>query len=182
MSLSIIAGTFKGRKLYAPKTTATRPTQSMVRGALFNICQWEIEGARVLDLYAGSGAIGFEALSRGAAHVTFVEKNRQAFTCIEKNRDLLNVASQMTLLRCDASQAVCSLKEPFDLIYIDPPYDLPVQPIIEEIIKGHLLKTGGSLFLEERSSPKHKLLEIDGIQLKTTRIFGAAQLTHYNGL
>lgn len=85
MTLRVIAGKYKGRSLKTPKATSTRPTQGMLREAVFNICQNEIEGAFFLDLFAGSGAMGFEAISRGAMKATLVEQNRQAQLCIKEN-------------------------------------------------------------------------------------------------
>ncbi len=181
MSLRMIAGKFKGRILKIPKTNSTRPTSSILREALFNICQFEIEGATVLDLYAGSGAIGFEALSRGAAHVTFVEKNRQAIVCIKENISLLKVESQTTLLTMDATSSLKKMKGPFDLIYIDPPYDTPIAPIVEEIIAKNLLKEDSFLFIEERYDPdrEENPIIIPSLTHVSTRKFGIALLHQY---
>lgn len=179
MTLRIVAGKFKGRLLQTPKTTLTRPTQGMLREAVFNICQMEIMDAHVLDLYAGSGAIGFEALSRGAEHVVFVEKNRQAIACIKKNIEILGVASQVTLMPFDVPIALKHLQQPFDLIYVDPPYDLPILPILEQLVNGHLLKKEGILFVEERYDPKHPSTISDKLLLKNSRRFGPAVLHQY---
>lgn len=173
MTLRIIGGLFKGRTLKTPKTTSTRPTQGVLREALFNICQNEIEGAHFLDLFAGSGAIGFEALSRGAAHVTFIEQNRQAIQCIKENSALLQVESQTQILPTDASKAIALLakqKAEFDLIYLDPPYDMPfdLAPLVP------LLKPTGTIFLEDRKPPKQ---EFTGLRLKNSRKFGIATLS-----
>ncbi len=179
--LRIIAGKFKGRLLLTPKVVTTRPTQGMLREAVFNICQGEVENASVLDLYAGSGAIGFEALSRGASHVVFIEKNKSAILSIRKNIEALDVSSQTTLLAFNAQVALKKLKEPFDLIYVDPPYDLPIHPILEEIIQHGLLKKGGSLFVEERYNPKEKPNPFSSplLCLKSSRKFGTAILHQY---
>ncbi len=181
MTLRIIAGKFKGRQLKIPKTNTTRPTSSILREALFNICQFEIANAKVLDLYAGSGAIGFEALSRGAAHVTFVEKNKQASECIRENIALLQVASQITLLPLDAISSLKKMKQPFDLIYIDPPYDTPIFPIVKEIILQNLLKPSSFLFIEERYDPdrKENPTEIPDLKHISSRKFGIALLHQY---
>lgn len=175
--MRIIAGTFKGRSIKTPKTASTRPTQSMLREAIFNICQNEIEGSRFLDLFAGSGAMGIEALSRGAAHATFVEQNRTAIQCIKENIANFHLESVSRLIPIHFKRALVLLeKEQFDLIYIDPPYDMSID--LTSILP--LLHPTGLLFLEERHNPKNpKTREIPGLMMKDTRHFAAAQLTIY---
>lgn len=181
MTLRIIAGKFKGRVLKTPKATTTRPTQGVLREALFNICQHEIEGASFLDLYAGSGAVGFEALSRGASHITLVEKNRIALSCIHHNIELLQVEKETTLLPLDAKAAIKKMKHPFDLIYIDPPYDTDVSCIVEDLLEKKLLKPTSFLFLEERFSPKKEIKAplFSSLTLVNSRRFGIALLHKY---
>lgn len=183
MTLRIIAGTFKGRLLKAPKGPSTRPTQGMLREAVFNICQNEIPNARFLDLFAGSGAMGLEALSRGASHATLVEQNRHAAACIKENIATLQLQPQTTLIPTDVTRAIALLAKQsaqFDIIYIDPPYDTPfdLEPLIP------LLAPNATLFLEERHNPKkpHQPPESPHLQLKDTRRFGIALLStfHYN--
>jgi 16S rRNA (guanine(966)-N(2))-methyltransferase RsmD len=131
MTLRIIAGVFKGRLLKSPKGPATRPTQNMLREAVFNICQNEIADARFLDLFAGSGAMAFEALSRGASHAVLVEQNRHAIAAIRENIAILHLTTQITLLPHNATRALAQLHKQhalFDIIYIDPPYDHPFDP------------------------------------------------------
>lgn len=181
MSLRIIAGKFKGRILKIPKADTTRPTAAILREALFNICQAEIQEARLLDLYAGSGAIGFEAISRGAYHVTFVEKNKHALECIRQNISILGVASQTTLFPTDVSIAIKKMKDPFDIIYIDPPYDTPIVPIVDQLLSNKLLKPSAFLFIEERFDP-YKMKNPSVIPHLThinSRRFGIALLHQY---
>lgn len=180
MTLRIIAGTFKGRLLKAPQSSSTRPTQSIVREAVFNICQSEIAGARFLDLYAGSGAMGFEALSRGASHTTFVEQNRKASSVIQENIALLHVESQTTLLPLPANRALSQLTHQsalFDLIYIDPPYDTPIDPLLESLLP--LLAPQATLFLEERYNPKsiRTTSPSSRLHFQNSRHFGTALLS-----
>ncbi|MBX7067100.1 MAG: 16S rRNA (guanine(966)-N(2))-methyltransferase RsmD [Parachlamydiales bacterium] len=172
--MKIIAGTFKGRNLKAPKSSTTRPTQGMLREAVFNICQNEIEGARFLDLFAGSGAMGLEALSRGASLAVFVEQNRQAIGIIKENISALQVESMAKVIPTNATRALQILEgQKFDLIYIDPPYDLKVDltPV------AGLLSPHGTVFLEERHEPKHKPTSIAGLEMKEVRRFGSSVLT-----
>jgi 16S rRNA (guanine(966)-N(2))-methyltransferase RsmD len=180
MTLRIIAGKFKGRLLKTPKITSTRPTQGMLREAVFNICQHEVEKARFLDLFAGSGAMGIEALSRGASHATFIEQNRQAISCIRENISLLQLEQQATLIPTDAARALKILGKQealFDLVYIDPPYDQPI-PIAALI---PLLAPQATLLIEERYHPKkeHKPHAFPSLHFEEARRFGIALLSIY---
>lgn len=180
MTLRIIAGAYKGRLLKTPKGPSTRPTQGMLREAVFNICQNEIEGARFLDLFAGSGAMAFEALSRGAAHITLVEENRNAIACIKENLSLLKAEGAATLLPVKAARALQILsKERFTIVYIDPPYGTPTDPILDGILP--LLSPNALVFLEERYKPKseRRPYEPAALALQSSRHFGDALLHEY---
>jgi 16S rRNA (guanine(966)-N(2))-methyltransferase RsmD len=122
----IIAGRLKGRRLKAPTWDGLRPTSDKLRETLFNILAPRLEDARVLDGYAGTGAVGIEALSRGAAHVTFIERDRRAVALIEANLAACQVVQGYTI-ECGDLVAVLprrSADGPFDLILLDPPYDI----------------------------------------------------------
>ncbi len=179
MSLRIIGGKFKGRILKTPKGGATRPTQGMLRESVFNICQNEIQGARFLDLFAGSGAMGLEAISRGASHATLIEKNRNALASIRENIRLLEIASDITLMTLDALAAIERLSSPFDIIYLDPPYDTPAPPFVEKLCQRQLLTQNGILFLEERSRPHPIPPHFPPLCHIDTRRFGDALLHQY---
>ncbi len=186
MSLRIIGGALRGRRIKTPKNQATRPALESLRESLFNICQSMIEGASVLDLFAGSGSIGFEALSRGARSVVFVEKDRIAMKCISGNIKDLGVSKKAKLLFMDSFLAIQRLKgSHFDLICIDPPYDIINQEMKEgllmQILDLELLGEKGTLFFEERVTPKQDLssVEVEGFQVKSTRKFGSTSLTEY---
>jgi 16S rRNA (guanine966-N2)-methyltransferase len=123
MTVRIIAGEFKGRRIKTPASDKVRPTGDRVREAWFNILQGSIEGARVLDLFAGSGALGFEALSRGAVSVDFVEKHTASLATIRENAASLNVADQVTIHRTDAMRFTERLQAgAYDVALADPPY------------------------------------------------------------
>ena len=139
--MRIIAGKYRGRKLKSPPSLQTRPTSDRLRETLFNILAPRIEGARFLDLCAGSGAIGIEALSRGAAHVTFVDQSRRMCGLIETNFEALGVAE-------DESEVVCgevaefirkrakkppTRSEAFDIIFFDPPYATDYGVVLERL-------------------------------------------------
>jgi 16S rRNA (guanine966-N2)-methyltransferase len=118
--LRVVAGTFKGRRLAAPKGTGTRPTADRVREALFSMLG-DVGGARVLDLYAGSGALGIEALSRGAVSAVFVERDARAVAAIERN--LVAVGVGAPVARQDVIRFLARAEGPYDLVFCDPPYD-----------------------------------------------------------
>ncbi len=123
--LRIIAGTFKSRKLFSPRSRDVRPTADRVKEALFQILGPFVEGASVLDLYAGSGNLGLEALSRGAARCWFVESDPACCAVIGKNIELLGVDAVSRVMRVECARAVRILGargERFDLILVDPPY------------------------------------------------------------
>jgi 16S rRNA (guanine966-N2)-methyltransferase len=181
MSLKLIGGIWKGRLLKTPKGDKTRPTQGMLRAAVFNICQNEIEETRFLDLFAGSGAMGLEALSRGAAHATFVEKDKEAARCITENIHRLQAEEKTTLLISNVAKALASLEKKgarFNIIYIDPPYDTGVESHLPAILP--ILAPRAWIFLEERAlgnktAPRHTALSH-----KDSRRFGEALLHQYH--
>jgi 16S rRNA (guanine966-N2)-methyltransferase len=128
--MRVIAGSLKGRKLKSPTWDGLRPTSDKLRETLFNVIGQRVVGARVIDGYAGTGAIGIEALSRGAAHVTFVESDRRAQTLIGENLRSCGIESGYTMVRSTVERAWSTLVTdpafaPFDLILLDPPYDQP---------------------------------------------------------
>jgi 16S rRNA (guanine966-N2)-methyltransferase len=118
--MRVVAGAFKGRQLRAPRGRRTRPTADRVREAVFSLLG-DVAGARVLDLYAGSGALGIEALSRGAAAATFVERDPVAVATIRRNLEAVGVEAE--LRRQDALRFLVAVEGSFDLIFVDPPYD-----------------------------------------------------------
>ena len=119
--MRVVAGEFKGRRLVAPRGARTRPTADRVREALFSMLG-DVGEARVLDLYAGSGALGIEALSRGAGHADFVERDPRAVAAIERNLSRLEVDAVVE--RADALRWLARAEGPFDLVFCDPPYDV----------------------------------------------------------
>lgn len=145
----MIAGQHKGRRLKAPAWTGLRPTSDKLRETLFNILAPRIAGARVLDGFAGTGAIGIEALSRGAASVVFVEQDRRAAALIEANLSTCGVAQGATIIRGDLTTVLRGFPPEswFDLIVLDPPYDAPrVAPAL--VAAAARLAPGGLLVLE----------------------------------
>ena len=142
--MRVIAGRYKGRRLNAPTWEGLRPTSDKLRETLFNIVAPRIEGARVLDGYAGTGAVGIEAISRGAAHVTFVEKDRRAARLIVANLKGCGIEGGYTI-RCaevGAELDAHAAADAFDLILLDPPYDIDNVGFILDAAARHLSGNG----------------------------------------
>lgn len=145
--MRIIAGALKGRRLKAPAWDGLRPTSDKLRETLFNILAPVIEGARVLDGYAGTGAIGIEALSRGAAHVTFVERDRRAQALVAENLAACGVKDGYVIIRAGIDRAAAQLAPAsFDLVLLDPPYDHDSAAVLAAA--AGLLAANGTLVLE----------------------------------
>jgi len=149
--MRVIAGTYKGRILKSPTWEGLRPTSDRLRETLFNVLAPRVPSARVLDLYAGTGAVGIEALSRGAAHVTFVDSDRRAERLIEDNLARCGISSGCAIIRATASRAVERLRHgppfvPFDIILLDPPYDHPADQALTGV--DALVAADGLVVLE----------------------------------
>jgi 16S rRNA (guanine966-N2)-methyltransferase len=149
--LRIIAGTHRGRRLQFPAGVEIRPTPDRVRETLFNWLQPRIDQARVLDLFAGSGALGLEALSRGAAHVTFVEKDRRAAAAIEEvARAWGQTNAQVACAGAIEWLAAHGTEPPFDIVFLDPPYDSTLLEAAAAALAGRLAPDA-RLYLERRA-------------------------------
>lgn len=136
--MRVIAGTAGGRRLVAPKGDRTRPTTDRVKESLFGSLHMQLPGARVLDLYAGSGALGIEAISRGAVHATFIEKHAAAATSIRENLATCGFAKHATVTVADVAATLAQPpREPFDIVVIDPPYardDDELATVLERLV------------------------------------------------
>jgi len=176
----IIAGSRKGARIFAPKGSDTRPTGDRVREAAFNLIgPGRVEDATVLDLFAGSGAMGLEALSRGASHATFVESDREACRTINRNLDKLALEGAtvlwqdaLTALRADARQGTR-----YDLVLLDPPYKRFSS--LQKAMIRHLpeiLAPGGTLLVETAAEEEPDL----PLAKRTTRRYGSARLTLFD--
>lgn len=177
--MRVVAGRFGGRVLKSPSHSGLRPTSERVREAVFNILGARIVGARVLDLYAGTGALGIEALSRGASLVAFVERDRRALTLLRGNLSALGLgAGEARVLPGDVPAVLRGLaksSERFDLILADPPYDSPaVAQALPEFARG-LLQPGGLLLVEHRSG--ESMEPPTGMVLTDRRVYGATTVS-----
>jgi 16S rRNA (guanine966-N2)-methyltransferase len=176
--MRIIAGTHRGHTIHAPPGLGTRPTSDRVRESIFNIVG-PLEGAEVLDLYAGSGAMGLEALSRGAAHATFVERDGDAVRTIERNLDKLRLKA--TVVRQDAVTALAreaGTGRKYDLVLLDPPYDMyaELQPQLARYLPA-VLAEDGLLVVETDARVEPEL----PLALRTSRKYGSVRVTVYEG-
>ena len=173
--MRIIAGSRKGHTIYAPPGRDTRPTADRVRENTFNLVG-PLDGASVLDVFAGSGALGLEALSRGAASAVFVESDRDALRAIERNLDKLRLTGA-TVVRRDALQALAAeagAHRKYDLVLVDPPYDRydEMQPTLARYLP-EVLADDGVLVFETSSRLEPEL----PLSVRTSRKYGSARVT-----
>ena len=143
----IIGGQFRRRLLDFPGSAGLRPTPDRVRETLFNWLGQDLPGWTCLDLFAGSGALGFEAASRGAGRVVMIERDRAALDALEKNRAVLG-ANQIDILRADAVAWLANNREAFDLIFVDPPFDSGLAATVLDGLAPHL-KSSGQVYIEQ---------------------------------
>jgi len=143
----IIGGQYRRRLLDFPGSAGLRPTPDRVRETLFNWLGQDLPGWSCLDLFAGSGALGFEAASRGAGRVILIERERAALDALEKNRTLLG-AKQVEIVRADALAWLANSRETFDLIFVDPPFDSDLAATVLADLARHL-KSGGQAYVEQ---------------------------------
>jgi 16S rRNA (guanine966-N2)-methyltransferase len=173
--LRIIAGSRKGHRIAAPKGTATRPTSDRVRENTFNLIG-PVDGANVLDLFAGSGALGLEALSRGADSATFVESDAQVARLIQQNLDKLRLTGarivRETVARALAADAAAGRK--YDLVLVDAPYEEydELQPLLARYLP-HVLAEDGLVVVETSARTEPEL----PLTMRTSRKYGSARVT-----
>lgn len=170
--MRVIAGTAKGHPLIAPKGMDTRPITARIKEALFSIWQMRIAGSRFLDLFAGSGSIGIEALSRGAEKVVFVEQSRKAIEIIKRNLVACHLEVGYEIYRDDVFRRLQLLKETdemFDLIYLDPPFTVKgiFIPVMEALSKAAILARNGIVAIR---TPKEMELPSRIVELTRTKL------------
>ena len=170
----IISGEYRGRVLPARLPEGVRPTLDAARESLFNVlqhqCDWD--GLHICDLFAGSGALGIEALSRGASTACFVEKNRKVVQCIQQNLDALRVSSdQVNIEQCDALEFVQNTRLRFDVLFIDPPYALHALNTILQVVLDRRLMSPHGIIVAEHGPAEH-LLRDARFECLSTKIFG----------
>lgn len=175
--MRVIAGTLGGRKLVAPRGLATRPTTDRVREALFSVLA-SVEGARVLDLYAGTGALGIEALSRGAASAVFVESARPAIAALRDNLTSLGLQTKARVITEPVARAIPRLAQDaastFDLVFADPPYDDVDEALAALEALVPVLDPAARLILEHSSRRPPRVTS--ALTLVRTRTYGDSAL------
>lgn len=183
--MRIISGTARGTKLFTLEGLDTRPTLDRVKEPLFNIINFDLEDAVVLDLFAGSGALGLEAISRGAKKVFLCEKNRNAANIVEKNIEKTKFQDQAILIRNDFEKAISfieQLNEKIDVVFIDPPYktDL-IKKSLEKILDSGILNDD-FIIIAETDEPERILKDINilNINVFDTRKYGRVSLIFLN--
>ncbi len=175
--MRVISGTKRGKKLREPDNYDIRPTTDMVKESLFNIIQFDIEGRRVLDLFAGTGQLGIECLSRGAAEVTFVDQSREAVTIVKDN--LKRCGFEARVVQSD-SIAFLGRGEKFDVILIDPPYATNLVDKALEIINSvDILTEGGIIMCESGREKPMPDMNMPYFKCKEYN-YGKVKLTTYN--
>lgn len=179
--MRIIGGSARSRKFAAPKGEDTRPTLDKVRESLFNILQGKTIDAKVLDLFAGSGALAFEAISRGASEGVLVDVDRQVAQLLQKNGALLGFENQTTILCTRWEKALMKLTEEkrvFDLIFIDPPYQMANQKeIFVKLVKNQLLTQEGYIIYEHDTA--HEKITLAELSCFDQRKYGDTWLSFY---
>jgi len=178
--LRIIGGNLKGKKLFSIPTQKVRPTADRLRESIFNILSFEIRGAIVLDLFSGTGALGIEALSRGAGRVVFVEKSKAALAVIKRNIQACALENRTQIIKWDIEEnlnCIKTIRPAFDLIMMDPPYN-------KDIINPALLNLHHSRSLQNKARVvvEHNLLEaisedITGFIISDQRKYGKTLVT-----
>lgn len=181
--MRIVAGSLKGRTIVAPEGQGTRPTSDRARQAVFNVLEhaaWAepLEGARVVDLFAGSGALGFEAISRGAAFALFVETDDAARGAIRENADAYGLMGRTRVHRRSATDLGVrpgSAGEAFDLAFLDPPYGKGLgEQALARLLEGNWLKPGAIVVFERGSDEPE--IDTPGYQRLDARDYGAARV------
>lgn len=178
MALRIQGGEFRSRLLTAPGGRGTRPTRALVRQAAFNILQGVCPGSRVLDLFAGSGAMGLEALSRGAEYAVLCDSGREAVEAIKANIKALKVENRCTVLQMGWQAALRRLAgegEKFDMIILDPPYQLEAGEVLREIVNMGMLLVDGWLLYEHASGRQPEAAP--GLAITLSRSYGESALS-----
>lgn len=175
--MRVISGTARGKKLLSQEGLNTRPTLDRVKEALFNIIQFDIVGSKVLDLFSGSGALGIEALSRGAKYAVFCDNNKEAQIIIEKNIENTKQKEKSRIYKSDYLETLDKLnknKDKFDIIFLDPPYKKDFALIaLQKIVEYDLLTKEGIIVLETNDANKKKEIEnINKIKIFDERKYG----------
>ena len=177
--MRVIAGKAKGRTLNTPHGQATRPTSDRVKEAMFSIIQFDLPGAKVLDLFGGTGQLGIEALSRGAESAVFVDERADACLLIKENLIKTGLTSQAKVIRSDYASYLHAKPEKFDIILLDPPYaEVFLENSLNLITEIDILQSGG-IIVTERPLTKKELWDFSGYSRSKDYKYGNTLLSIY---
>lgn len=176
--MRIISGTRRGQKLFEFDGMDIRPTTDRVRESLFNLIQDFVYGAKTLDLFGGSGALSFEALSRGAVNSVICDIDKRSLELINKNACTLRFDTQIAVLQKSAEHFIKETKDKFDIIFLDPPYNKGyIGPVISLITEKNILSEDGIIVLESDNTDEHG--EFKGLEVLKQRKYGRTYVTVY---
>ena len=180
--MRVIAGEHRGRRLVAPEGWTTRPTSDRARETVFNMLNSRLDGGfaglMVADLFAGTGALGVEAISRGAAHATLIDNAPSAIRAIRENTETLGITDKVTLTRGDATTTAGPIGGPFDVIFLDPPYNTPLaEAAVQNLASGNWTKPGTWVCVETARSDAPEAP--DGWVIEKSKTVGKGELTLY---
>ena len=176
--MRITGGTSKGRNLKVPAGSKVRPTSDKVKQALFNILGEKVNKSSFLDLFAGAGGIGIEALSRGAERVVFVDDARDSLHVIKKNLELIGFSKRTEIVGAKAEKYLKKVSEQFDIVFLDPPYTLEQEPVLNLIAESGILNPGAIVIAEhfkKQPSPK----QAGELILSREAVYGDTVLAFY---
>ncbi len=172
--MRVIAGEKKGRRLVAPEGLDTRPTSDKVKEALFSIIQFDLVGAKFLDLFAGSGQMGIEALSRGAEKAVFVDESRKAANCIKENVVAAEYMRRSEIYTKSAEDYLLTCREKFDIVFLDPPYKAElIEPIFSKVTE---VCSDDAIIICEIPCGEKLLEEVNGFTLRRRYRYGKTEL------
>jgi 16S rRNA (guanine966-N2)-methyltransferase len=174
----IISGTLRGRRLKAPDWEGLRPTSDKLRETLFNIIGTRITGARFMDGYAGTGAVGIESLSRGAAHVTFVEQDRRAAALVEANLQHCGVEERYAIIRVDFARMRPTGEEAPDIVFVDPPYG--AADLATAVTAAATVAASGTLVIAEHARRDQPPARVGRLVLRRQVTSGDSALAFYS--
>jgi 16S rRNA (guanine966-N2)-methyltransferase len=183
--MRITGGTVRGQRLAKVRWPDIRPTADMVRSSIFNILGQNLSDLVVLDLFAGSGSLGIESLSRGAKRSVFVDNSRRALAIVNKNIDMCGFRENSIVIKADLPKGLTQVKnygfEQFDLVFMDPPYESGyVEPTMIKLIEENLLNQGGVLVVERSTRSTDALpSSIQDLRLRQTRTYGSTVIGFY---
>ena len=177
--MRVITGSARGAKLNTLDGLETRPTSDRVKEAIFNIIQFDVEGRRILDLFAGSGQMAIEALSRGASYAVLVDRNAEAVRVIRDNVKKVHFEDRTTILQSDYLRYLSTCREKFDIIFLDPPYaEVFLEKALQKISEIDILSEGG-IIVCERSREKHIPTQIGDLSCSKDYCYGKTAVNLY---